>query len=66
MLPFFIIIIILSIFEIFFMLKNKNYKELFLYCGLLIIVIILGIIYFSSPYTRSISHFVLNLLGIEH
>lgn len=60
-----IVVVVLSAFEIWFMVKKKQKKEIIVYVFLAIFTLALGIYYFSNPYRESLVQRILNILGKE-
>ena len=68
MILFVIFILVLSVFEIYLMRKNKNKsnKDIAIYILLASIATGLGMFYISNPYRDSIVYNIFKLLGINY
>jgi len=69
MIFFFIFISILSIYEIYYIIKNINDKKathIIIYCVMAITVLGLGIYYNSNEYGNSLTYYALKILKIEY
>ncbi|HPD01134.1 MAG TPA: hypothetical protein PLA01_07280 [Acetivibrio sp.] len=60
-----IFVVILSFIEIKSMVKKQQKKEIFVYLGLAVISLALGLLYLSNPYRTSLAQHMLRLIGQE-
>lgn len=69
MIYFFIFILILSIYEIDYIIKNVKGKKVTLiviYFSMVIIVLIIGLYYYLNKYGYSVSQYIFKLLNIKY
>lgn len=65
MIPWLMLIVFISVYEINNMNKKKLYKERAVFILFAILAVIMSYYYSKNPYGISISEFVLNLLGYD-
>lgn len=65
MIVFFIVALIVSVYEWLYMIKNNLKREKWLYLSAVMITLIFGYYYFSDPYRDSLSYIVLDFLNLK-
>ncbi len=65
LMTFFIISILISIFDMRSMAKSGSKKEIIPYLVLMLISGATGFLYFTDPYRKSIVYFILNIFHIQ-
>jgi len=66
MIAFFMLVLVVSLFEWMYMKKNDLNRERWLYLVMTGLTLAFGYYYFSDPYRNNLSHIILELLGIQH
>jgi|GEM_PF-2299177 len=65
----FIFIIILSVYEIHYIIKNANDIKtplIILYCFIAIISLLIGVYYYVNQFGNSISYYIFKILNIKY
>ncbi len=64
MIPLFILVAGVSIFEISIMVKKKQKKEIIVFIFFALITLVFGLCYFLNPSKKSIIYWIMNILGL--